>query len=142
MKHAFYFTIDGQKQKVCKVFLKNTLDINDRTVRAVTEKINPVGIVEPDLRGKHENHGQIPAELLDGVRNHIKSIPRIESHRLRKQTTREYIEGGKNITDLYNDYKKDCIAKKENYTQIHTYRKIFYEEFNISFFCTKKGPMR
>ncbi|XP_075986434.1 uncharacterized protein LOC142983446 [Anticarsia gemmatalis] len=137
-KHAFYLTIDNIKQKVCKIYFKRTLGINDRPIRTVIEKLNSSGIIEPDLRGKHEKHNQVREDLLSGVRRHIDSIPRIESHYLRKQTTREYIDGGKNITDLYNDYKKDCEDKGEDFVKIHIYRKVFNQDFNISFFIPKK----
>lgn len=137
-KHSFYLTVNNVKQRVCKIFFKNTLGINDRPIRTVIQKLNESGILEPEKRGKHENHGtKIADELLEGVRNHINTIPRIESHYLRKQTTREYIDGGKTLTDLYNDYKEECIKKKEPFVKIHIYRKIF-KEFNISFFIPKK----
>lgn len=138
-KHAFYLTINNKKQRVCKIFFKGTLGINDRPIRTVIEKLNSSGIVEPELRGKHENHGtKVPDELLTVVRGHITSIPRIESHYLRQQTTREFIEGGKTLTDLYKDYRTDCQKNGFDYVKINIYRKIFKEEFNISFFTPKK----
>ncbi|XP_039760617.1 uncharacterized protein LOC120634216 [Pararge aegeria] len=138
-KHAFYLTASNEKKRVCKIFFKNTLGINDRPIRTVIAKLNLCGIVEPDLRGKHDNHGtKTSSELLDRVRKHIASIPRIESHYLRKQTTREFIEGGKTLTDLYRDYKKDCEIEGLDYVKLHIYRKVFKEDFNISFFVPKK----
>lgn len=138
-KHAFYLTINNQKKRVCKIFFKTTLGINDRPIRTVIEKLNSSGIVEPELRGKHENHGtKVPAELLATVRRHIESIPRIESHYLRQQTTREFIEGGKTLTDLYKDYREDCQRNGFDYVKINIYRKVFKEDYNISFFTPKK----
>ncbi|CAH2102002.1 unnamed protein product [Euphydryas editha] len=138
-KHAFYLTVNRERQRVCKIFFKNTLGINDRPIRTVIQKQNASGILEPERRGKHENHGtKTSEELLVGVRNYIHKIPRIESHYLRKQTTREYIDGGKNVADLYNDYKNECLGKNLDYVKIHTFRKIFNEDFNISFFTPKK----
>ena len=43
--------------------------------------------------------------IKDGVIDHINTIPRIESHYLRAQSTREFIEGGKSLADLHRDYK-------------------------------------
>ncbi|XP_060809417.1 uncharacterized protein LOC132903927 [Amyelois transitella] len=138
-KHSFYLTINNQKKKVCKIFFKRTLGINDRPIRTVIEKFNSTGIIEPELRGKHKNHGtKVSAELLATVKRHIDSIPRIESHYLRQQTSREYIEGGKTLTDLYRDYKKDCEKNGSDYVKINIYRKVFKEDFNISFFTPKK----
>ena len=35
---AFYFRLNDQKVRVCKLFFKNTLDINDRPIQTVQEK--------------------------------------------------------------------------------------------------------
>lgn len=137
-KHAFYLTIDRQKYRVCKIFFTNTLGINDRPIRTVIEKMNNSGIVDAELRGKQKRHGNISVDLLNGVRNHIKSIPRIESHYIRKQSSREFIEGGKNVTDLYRDYQEECAKKGISFVKLHKYRQIFNEEFNISFHSPKK----
>ena len=41
---------------VCKLFFKNTLDINDRNIRTVMEKKgkNATAIFDDDQRGKHK----------------------------------------------------------------------------------------
>lgn len=46
-------------------------------------------------------HRKISDELKTDVRKHIESIPRIESHYLRAQTTREYIAGGYSLSSLW-----------------------------------------
>lgn len=76
--------------------------------------------------------------MKERVKKHINSIPRIESHYLRKQTTKEYIEGGKTIMSIYSDYKEECL--KDNVTPVHRkmYADIFHNDFNISFFQPKK----
>ncbi|XP_066958695.1 uncharacterized protein [Macrobrachium rosenbergii] len=38
LNNAFFFNVDGEKKRVCKLFFKNTLDINDRPIRTVQEK--------------------------------------------------------------------------------------------------------
>nr|CAI5864942.1 unnamed protein product [Callosobruchus analis] len=65
-----------------------TLSINSRIIRTVIEKrSDSVGpIVEPEKRGKHENHKKVCEEIKNGVRDHIKGIPRIESHYCRSGT--------------------------------------------------------
>ncbi|CAH1102894.1 unnamed protein product [Psylliodes chrysocephalus] len=98
LNFAFYFkTSEGKKLRVCKKFFKNTLDINDRTVLTVRDKTLLSGIVSADGRGKHKNHKKISVNLKNDVREHIQSIPRIESHYLRAQTSREFIDGSKTI---------------------------------------------
>ncbi|CAG9767658.1 unnamed protein product [Ceutorhynchus assimilis] len=139
LNFAFYFrTSDGKKLRVCKKFFKNTLDINDRTVLTVRDKTLPSGVVSADGRGKHKNHKKISDNLKNDVRNHIQSIPRIESHYLRAQTSREFIDGRKTIADLYRDYKLACEAEGKATVNYHMYADIFNTEFNISFFIPKK----
>lgn len=137
-KHSFYFEIDSTRFRVCKIFFKNTLGITDRPIRTVINKMDSNGILEGEQRGKHGKHKKVADTLTEAVKNHIDSIPRIESHFLRKQSTREYIDGGKNLIDLYKDYKENCIQNKLPFVKEHTYRKIFNSDFNISFFIPKK----
>lgn len=135
--NAFYFEIEGEQIRVCKTFFKNTLGINDRPIRTVIAK-KEAGFVTDDFRGKHKNHHHVADEIKEAVREHIKSIPRIESHYLRQQTTREYIEGGKTLTQLYSDYKDECLSKQLPYANLAMYSTIFNTEYNISFFVPKK----
>nr|CAI5842730.1 unnamed protein product [Callosobruchus analis] len=139
--HAFYFILNNQKVRVCKYFFKATLAINDRPIRAVAQKklLAPTGqIIEPDKRGRHGKHSKLDAAIKDGVRNHINSIPRVESHYARSNTTRQFIEGGKTIADLHRDYVLLREEKKLPSVNYNLYSKIFNEEFNMSFFVPKK----
>lgn len=137
-KHSFNFDVENSRIRVCKIFFKNTLGINDRPIRTVIDKIDTNGFLQQENRGKHKKQVKVSDDSKQRVKEHINSIPRIESHYLRKQTTREYIDGGKNLTDLYKDYKSDCIKNNLPFVQKHTYRKIFKNDFNISFFVPKK----
>lgn len=137
MNHAFYFVVNDVKVRVCKYFFTHTLDIPNRYIRTVVSKLEN-GFVNEDLRGRHGNHKQVDPQVKENVRRHINSIPRIESHYLRHQTTREFIEGGKTITDLYRDYKEECIRSNIPFVHRNIYSQIFYNEFNLSFFIPKK----
>lgn len=137
--NAFHFVINGDRIRVCKIFFKSTLDITDRPIRTVIEKRNGVGgMISNDLRGKHGNHPKLDAGIKEGIRNHINSIPRIESHYTRARSSREFIEGGKSLRDLHRDYVQQCIEKKAPYAKYLIYHQIFNHEFNISFFKPKK----
>lgn len=124
-KHGFHLTVDRNQIRVCKIFFKNTLGINDRSIRTVLEKLSDYGIVEPDKRGKHGYQIKVFDEVVQGIRSHIDSIPGIESHYLRQQTSWEYIDSGKNLSDLYRDYKDLCEVKGKPAGEIHIYCKIF-----------------
>lgn len=65
-------------------------------VRTGIEKTTD-GVLEDDKRGKHGHQLTVSDEIKDGIRAHINSIPRINSHYLRAQTSREFIDGGKDI---------------------------------------------
>lgn len=87
--YAYYFTINENKIRVCKFFFfKLTLDINDRTIDTSQKKRTSYGTIALDARGQHGNHSKVDKELKEGVRRHIESIPRIESHYLRAQTSK------------------------------------------------------
>ncbi|CAG9764545.1 unnamed protein product [Ceutorhynchus assimilis] len=108
-----------------------TLDINNRPIRTTVMKKSDTGFLSQDRRGKHGKQLVLAPEIKDSVRRFIRAIPTIESHYLRAQTTREYIEGGKSLADLYRVYKEERerhhlpIANSDG-------------EFNISFYAPKK----
>ncbi|XP_073969707.1 uncharacterized protein [Rhodnius prolixus] len=138
--NAFYFNKNNQKIRVCKVFFRNTLDINDRPIRTVQNKRNKVAgaVIEPDLRGKHGMHRSLDPAIREGVRKHIDSIPKIESHYTRANTTRQFIDGSKSLADIHRDYKAICEENKEPFASYAIFQQIFTQEFNISFFTPKK----
>lgn len=124
--------------RVCKTFFIATLGVTIRMIRTTLEKKTDVGIVNPDLRGKNRLGSGIRPEVKEGVVAHINSIPRIESHYLRAQTSREFIDGSKTLTDLHKDYVTQCEASNKSFVSLSMYRHIFNTQFNISFFVPKK----
>lgn len=56
-----------------------TLGITNRCIRTVVVK-NKNGVLDDDLRGKHGNIKQVPQEIKNDIRAHIKKIPVIEIH--------------------------------------------------------------
>ena len=140
LNDAFYLLRNCNRIRVCKVFFKNTLDINDRPIRTVLEKKDKVAdvVMEEDRRGKHGNHCTVDERIREKITSHIQSIPKVESHYARANTTRTFIDGSKSIAEIHRDYVANC--KEEglpfgNYTLFH---RIFTEEHNISFFTPKK----
>ncbi|XP_074040476.1 uncharacterized protein [Leptinotarsa decemlineata] len=120
-----------------KHFFLKTLDISDRMIRTVKSKRDTEGFVQKDLRGKHYRHIKVDANIQD-MRDHINSIPRIESHYLRAQTTRKYIDGSRTITEIYRDYVDNQKQNDKTYGKFNKFYEIFTTEFNISFFKPKK----
>lgn len=133
--NVFYFLKDDKKIRVSKVFFISTLGITTRCIRSLIAK-RKEGNFE-DKRGKHGNQKKIP-DAKNDIRAHILSIPKIESHYTRAHSEKEYIEGGKTITDLYRDYKNLCEQSGKSVASLSTYRDIFNYEFNLAFFVPKK----
>lgn len=116
---AFYVMNNDKKVRVCKTFLINTLGITERTIRTVIQaKVSGTGIAPSDERGKHNNQNKIPEEILNSIRNHINSIPRIESHYIRKDTSREYIDGGLTIAEMHRHYSAERSAANKSVAMI------------------------
>ncbi|KAB0801044.1 hypothetical protein PPYR_05398 [Photinus pyralis] len=136
---AFYLLNNGQKVRVCKTFLINTLGIAERTIRTViASKATGCGIAPADQRGKHSKHRRIDSEILNSIRDHINSIPRIESHYVRSDTSREFIDGGLSIAEMHRHYSEERALANKPTTTYDTYARIFNTEFNIGFFAPKK----
>ncbi|CAG4984535.1 unnamed protein product [Parnassius apollo] len=132
---------NGQNVRVCKTFLLNTLGITDRTLLTVIEAKTSEGFLGSapmDSRGKHDHHIKTDPEVLDSVRVHINSIARIDSHYLRANTSREYIDGGLTLADLHRDYKNMRESDNKTAANYDLYYRTFTKEFNISFFIPKK----
>lgn len=138
--NTFCFTVNNDEVRVCKVFFKNTLDITDRMIRTVVNKRNVVAnvLVAPDLRGKHNKHVSLDPQIRKGILDHINSIPRVESHNLRSQTKREYIDGSRTISEIHRDYVEECNNKGESSVKYPMFYRVFKDDFNISFFKPKK----
>lgn len=144
LNNAFYFTFSsGEKICVCKYFFMATLGINSQVIQTVLKKKSSsvAGVIQPEKRGKHNNHQALSDTIKDEVRNHIRSIPRMESRNdfpCQSESKMEYIEGGKTVRDLHRDYVELCEEVKKPHVNYLMYYKIFKEEFNISFFVPKK----
>ena len=136
---AFYLMKEDQKIRVCKTFLINTLGITERQIRTVIKaKMTGTGMAPVDKRGKHGKHSKTDPEILDSVRSHINSIPRIESHYVRSDTTREFIDGGLSIAEMHRNYSSERSFASLPAANYDAYMRIFNTEFNIGFFVPKK----
>lgn len=133
---------DGKvtKLRVCKVMFLNTLGIKEKTVYSAMNKYtNNLQIT--DLRGKHANRPHKTSdETEQSVIQHIKSFPCIESHYLRKQTSRQYLASDLNLAKMHRLY---VVWMSENLNAVkvaslYQYSNIFNSQFNLSFFKPKK----
>lgn len=132
----YFFEVCGQRLQVCKTFFLNTLSISEMYVKtALAKKING-GIVEPDQRGKKVPPNKLDEEIRDGIRNHIRMFPTIESHYSREKTGRLYLGSHLNISKMYSLYVEHCKeneVKQELIAKQWLFRDIFNTEFNLGF---------
>ncbi|CAG9814696.1 unnamed protein product [Phaedon cochleariae] len=136
---VFYLTNSGMRMRVCKTFLINTFGNTERTIRTFIQSIvSDNGMIPQDKRGKHGRQMKIDQEILESVRFHINSIPRVESHYLRANTTREFIDGGLSIAEMHRHYKAERKSDNKQAANYDTYARIFNTEFNIGFFVPRK----
>lgn len=136
--NSFFFPLNNTNHRVCKKMFMSTLCIGDRFIRTSLAK-NNMQLSLVDMRGKHGKQKKLDPQILKSIVDHINSFPRIESHYLRKQTTREFIDGTLTVGDMYRAYIEIC--EKENNivpAKLSTYSHVFNTRFNIGFFIPKK----
>jgi len=136
--NAFSLPLDDVSKRVCKKMFMATLCISDKFIRTTIKKSGGSNFTLNDLRGKHDNHRSLDPELVAGIQNHINSFPRIESHYLRNQTSREFIDGSLTLSSMHNLYIKECEEKNISPVKLSTYSHVFNTKFNIGFFVPKK----
>ncbi|CAG4968695.1 unnamed protein product [Parnassius apollo] len=73
---------------------------------------------------------------MQSVRDHINSVPRIESHYTRANITREFIDGDLTVKELHRNYVFSTGTMPS--ATFDTYYRIINTEFNLSFFVPKK----
>lgn len=116
------------------VFFK-ILCVTLKEVRNIIEnkRLTNSGMCKIDNRGKHSNHIQTDEKDKQIIRNHINMFPSFESHYSRSHSEKKYLNLDLSISKLYRLYKNNCDDIKTNAQSELTYRKVFVEEYNLSF---------
>ena len=108
------------------------------------EKLTSGVVVPVDKRGKYSPRpNAVPKEAIEKVKQHIESFPRDRSHySISENVHREYLPENLSIAEMYGLYVKKyesasgrSLRSKEKTVLVSEwmYRKIFNEEFNLSF---------
>jgi len=144
--YSYYVYRCENKIRVCKTLYLITINISQK--RVVTHhktKDSQSGVPHNSKQGKHVKRSTSCNDQ-ESVRDHINSYPRVESHYCRADSKREYLEVGLTVTRMYDMFCEQRSAQRsrngledeiEN-VKIHTYRRIFCNEFNIAFQMPKK----
>nr|CAI5820907.1 unnamed protein product [Callosobruchus analis] len=87
---------------------------------------------------KESTQSIVPEDAKQLIRDHIESVPKIDSHYCRADTTRQYMESSLNIAKLYKLYVNLMQEKGKTPVKQSLYRHIFCTEYNIYFQRPKK----
>ncbi|KAG5872730.1 hypothetical protein JTB14_036118 [Gonioctena quinquepunctata] len=131
----YHLLKNASRIEVCQIMFLNTFDLTLKKVRVITEKniLSESGICAEDRRGKHSNHPKVPDKDREEIRRHIKMFPSYESHYSRSHTKKQYLSPDLSISKMYRLYVTYCLEKNITPRNEALYRKIFVEEFNLSF---------
>ncbi|XP_072384010.1 uncharacterized protein [Diabrotica undecimpunctata] len=138
---TFFLPKNNERIKVCKTMFINTLGIKKGVVDIAMKKRTSENTTEGDNRGKHVKK-VTNTTVLENVKSHIQSFPTVPSHYCRSSTERHYLDSSLNITLMYRLYCELCDSRAEEKVSLAMYRKIFNENFNLSFHHPKKDQCR
>lgn len=130
-----------QSTQVCLKTFINTLAISDRYIRTAYEKLDQEGSVGSDNRGKHGNHHvKIDEEVKQSVINHVSSFQPVESHYIRKDSSKIYLDNELSFSRMFNMYKTWSVLNNYSKTAqtLRQYRDIINSNMNVGFFMPKK----
>ncbi|RUS83143.1 hypothetical protein EGW08_009090 [Elysia chlorotica] len=135
---AYFFPLNGENVRVCKTFYLSILDVSQKRIITCHATKTPSTGTPTSFKWSENSNRKVPDEIKEGIRQHIRSIPRVESHYTRKDTNKEYVsQWGMSVNGLYNEYLKQCEEKGMIAGKLHLYRHIFNTEFNIGFHFPK-----
>ena len=133
----YFFYSENSRVQVCRLFFLNTVSIKqDFIYETFNQQVQP-GVIRPSKSGK-TNNKKLPDVVLQGIRNHINSYPRMESHYCRALTKKEYLAPDLSISEMYTQYLIYCKEHQIETAKEWAYRNVFNYEFNLGFFRPKK----
>lgn len=128
-----------KKIVVCQTMFLNTVNISKQTVHTAFKKLQYGDPIVMDKRGMSKTRPRaIDEAVTASVMEHINMFPRVDSHYIRKDSCREYLEEKLSLSKMYSLYVDWMTEKKKPMATKHHYYDIFNTKFNISFFKPKK----
>ncbi|ELU02205.1 hypothetical protein CAPTEDRAFT_212417 [Capitella teleta] len=129
--------LEMERLHVCQISFNGTLGIKSKFVARSLLKLSKEGIVSSDARGVHAKP-KVDEALVQGVCSHIKSFVPIPSHYCRPESNRTYLSSELSVAEMHRLYEAQCSAAGNEAVKTSTYRRIFLDNFNISFHTPKK----
>lgn len=139
----YFFLENGVETRVCQSFFLKTLNIsNSVVISALKTVIQLVHLFLVDKRGGHNKGVSIEK---DRIKKHIETFPTTESHYVRKKSKRHYLDSRLSIAKMHELYKELWLEKyydpqtpQIKPPSLTTYKRVFCQEYNLSFYKPKK----
>lgn len=132
---------DATTINVCKTMFLKTLAVSESIIKTTFKKYDGVSDFEEDQRGKHDHHKSvITDEMIKSVCDHVNSFVPVESHFIRKDSTKLYLDGSLSLSRMYKLYNEwfDQNLYSAKATTERQYRDIVNKNFNLGFHIPKK----
>lgn len=119
---------------------QQTLGISETVVSTALSKLKISPTIASDMRGKHFSRPHVIQEhIKNHIKEHISSFPVVESHYIRQDSKREYLENGLSVSKMYRLYTEWIQEKPTDSDNLikatlRQYNDIFNIDFNLSFF--------
>ncbi|CAF4755652.1 unnamed protein product [Pieris macdunnoughi] len=130
-----------EKTEVCQTMFINTLAVSTRILKTAWKKYDGSAILEEDRRGRHDNHKIVIDDAMkQSVCDHVRAFVPVESHYIRKNSQKLYLQGDLSIAKMFKLYLEwfDCEKYTSKATKERQYRDIVNLNFNLAFHIPKK----
>lgn len=94
-----------------------------------------------DRRGRHDNHKIVLDDAMkQSVCDHVRAFAPVESHYIRKNSQKLYLQGDLSIAKMFKLYLEWFDPEKHTFkaTKVRQYRDIVNSSFNLAFHIPKK----
>lgn len=126
--------------QVCKTIILNTISSGERIITTAWKKYDGDTIVDIDRRGLYEHNRRVLNDaLVKSICDHVRSFSLVESHYIRQNSKKLYLEGVESVSRMYKLYCEwfDCNIYSNKATK-RQYRDIVNANFNLGMHKPKK----
>lgn len=135
---SYFLTQNNETKKVCKQFFLKTLNIGEKVIYTVWKNVNPTGNLESEKRGGRVNSLKQKDILMDDrISEHIDRFPYVESHYIRKDSSKKYLSPEltvRKMHDMYSEQEKTLNLPIASFSKYYS----VFKSKNLSFHKPKK----
>lgn len=127
---SYYVRVNGAKIQVCRDTLCNVYSVRDTRIEDLQYKMKS-DITQPKIRQRKMKQMRCVSDVdYEFVREHISSIPTVESSIIAEGKDTRYLSSSLNITSMFRLFKEKYPFSK---AKIWLYRKVLQEEFKLTY---------